>query len=140
LIGLKLYNLKPLLFPRRGLLFQIETKNLNLKLPKELFEAAKLDSESRYKKAEPILRDYLKKDPLDVNDMKLLADIGIEFRACKEAGYLLSRALDLFLDFHFARFSYANFAKEWMTMGCKVIGGCCSTTPEHIRMLAELKA
>lgn len=34
---------------------------------------------------------------------------------------------------------YANFAKEWMAMGCKVIGGCCSTTPEHIRMIAELR-
>ena len=35
---------------------------------------------------------------------------------------------------------YANFAKEWMSMGCKVIGGCCTTTPEHIKMIAALRA
>ena len=33
------------------------------------------DSNDKLKKAEPILREYLKKDPLDVNAMKLLADI-----------------------------------------------------------------
>ena len=32
---------------------------------------------------------------MDVNAMKLLADIGIKFRAYKDAGYLLTRALDL---------------------------------------------
>jgi homocysteine S-methyltransferase len=36
--------------------------------------------------------------------------------------------------------AYANFAKEWMSMGCKVIGGCCRTSPEHIRMIAALRA
>ena len=33
--------------------------------------------------------------PMDVNAMKLLADIGVKFRAYKDAGYLLTRALDL---------------------------------------------
>ena len=28
---------------------------------------------------------------------------------------------------------YLNFAKEWISMGCKVIGGCCTTTSEHIK-------
>jgi|TARA_Y100001949_G_C15930262_1_gene305310 S-methylmethionine-dependent homocysteine/selenocysteine methylase len=35
---------------------------------------------------------------------------------------------------------YADFAKEWISMGCKVIGGCCTTTPEHIRLIAELRS
>ena len=35
---------------------------------------------------------------------------------------------------------YANFAREWLSMGCKVIGGCCTTTPEHIRLIAELRS
>ena len=68
-------------------------------IPKELLEAAKLISEDKLKKAEPILRDYLKKDPLDVNAMKLLADIGVKFRAYKDAGHLLPRALDLSPDY-----------------------------------------
>ena len=77
-------------------------------IPKELLEAAKLISEDKLKKAEPILRDYLKKDPLDVNAMKLLADIGVKFRAYKDAGHLLTRALDLSPDYDQARLSYAN--------------------------------
>ncbi|MDA9131265.1 sulfotransferase [Gammaproteobacteria bacterium] len=74
----------------------------------ELYDAAKLISQNRYKKAEPILRDFLNENPLDVNAMRLLADVGIEFRAYKEAGYLLNRALDLAPNYHHARFSYAN--------------------------------
>ncbi len=77
-------------------------------IPDQLIEAAKLISEDKLKKAEPILRDYLKDDPMDVNAMKLLADIGIKFRAYKDAGYLLTRALDLSPDYDQARLSYAN--------------------------------
>ena len=40
--------------------------------------------------------------------MKLLADIGVKFRAYKDAGYLLTRALDLSPDYDPARLSYAN--------------------------------
>ena len=68
-------------------------------IPDQLIEAAKLISEDKLKKAEPILRDYLKDDPMDINAMKLLADIGIKFRAYKDAGYLLTRALDLSPDY-----------------------------------------
>ena len=81
------------------------TKN---NIPIELIEAAELIAEDKLKKAEPILRDYLKDDPLDVNAMKLLADIGIKFRAYKDAGYLLVRALDLSPEYDQARLSYAN--------------------------------
>ena len=35
---------------------------------------------------------------------------------------------------------YLNFVKEWISMGSKVIGGCCTTTPEHIRLIADLKS
>ena len=77
-------------------------------IPIELIKAAELIAEDKLKKAEPILRDYLKDDPLDVNAMKLLADIGIKFRAYKDAGYLLVRALDLSPEYDQARLSYAN--------------------------------
>ena len=40
--------------------------------------------------------------------MKLLADIGVKFRAYKDAGYLLTRALDLSPEYDPARLSYAN--------------------------------
>ena len=35
---------------------------------------------------------------------------------------------------------YLNFAKEWISMGSKVIGGCCTTTPEHIRLISEIRS
>ena len=81
------------------------TKN---NIPEELLDAARLIAENKLKKAEPILRNYLKEYPLDVNAMKLLGDIGIKFRAYKDAGYLLVRALDLSPDYDEARLSYAN--------------------------------
>ena len=77
-------------------------------IPQELIEASELIAKEKLKKAEPILRKYLKKNPLDINAMKLLADIGVKFRAYKDAGYLLTRALDLAPDYDQARLSYAN--------------------------------
>ena len=77
-------------------------------IPQELIEASELIAKEKLKKAEPILRTYLKKNPLDINAMKLLADIGVKFRAYKDAGYLLTRALDLAPDYDQARLSYAN--------------------------------
>ena len=77
-------------------------------IPEALIQAAKYISEEKLKKAEPILRNYLMEYPMDVNAMKLLADIGVKFRAYKDAGYLLSRALDLSPEYDPARLSYAN--------------------------------
>ena len=78
-------------------------------IPQELIEASELIAEEKLKKAEPILRTYLKKNPLDINAMKLLADIGIKFRAYKDAGYLLTRALDLAPDYDQARLSSVSY-------------------------------
>ena len=100
-------------------------------IPKELIKAARFISEDKLKKAEPILRDYLKDYPLDVNAMKLLGDIGVKFRAYKDAGYLFSRALDLSPDYDEARLSYANLlykrqlpfqALEQICVGCVETG------------------
>jgi tetratricopeptide (TPR) repeat protein len=81
---------------------------MNKSHPQKLLDAAQLIAANKLKKAEPILREHLIDNPLDVNAMKLLADIGIRFRAYKDAGYLLTRALDLAPDFDLARLSYAN--------------------------------
>lgn len=34
---------------------------------------------------------------------------------------------------------FAFYAREWLTAGARVIGGCCGTTPEYIRKLAHLR-
>lgn len=32
---------------------------------------------------------------------------------------------------------YLECAREWVDLGARIIGGCCSTTPEHIRLLRD---
>lgn len=34
---------------------------------------------------------------------------------------------------------YLEYARQWVKAGALVVGGCCGTTPEYIRMLAGLK-
>ena len=51
--------------------------------------------------------------------MKLLADIGVKFRAYKDAGHLLTRALDLSTDYDQARLSYANLLYKTRICTCK---------------------
>ena len=33
--------------------------------------------------------------------------------------------------------TYYGYAQDWVGLGARVIGGCCGTSPEHIRMLKE---
>jgi len=33
---------------------------------------------------------------------------------------------------------YAMEARKWLEHGAYVIGGCCSTTPEHIKEISKL--
>ncbi len=35
--------------------------------------------------------------------------------------------------------AYARFALGWRDAGARILGGCCGTTPEHIRALAQLR-
>ena len=77
-------------------------------IPEKLYEASVLLASNKQHKAEKLLREYLFDNPLDVNAMKLLADIGIRQRAYFDAGNLLTRALDIEPDYDEARLSYAN--------------------------------
>jgi S-methylmethionine-dependent homocysteine/selenocysteine methylase len=33
---------------------------------------------------------------------------------------------------------YADYGREWLAMGCQIVGGCCGTTPEHIAALRPI--
>jgi S-methylmethionine-dependent homocysteine/selenocysteine methylase len=33
--------------------------------------------------------------------------------------------------------TYAGFAARWKTMGAKIVGGCCGTTPDHIKAVKD---
>ncbi|MGB3471008.1 MAG: sulfotransferase [Erythrobacter sp.] len=59
-------------------------------------------------KAEPICREVLKQNPLNVNAMCLLADIGVRIGALEDAEKLLRRCLELAPDFKQARGHLAN--------------------------------
>jgi S-methylmethionine-dependent homocysteine/selenocysteine methylase len=36
--------------------------------------------------------------------------------------------------------AYAERAREWITRGAKIVGGCCGTTPEHIAAIKKIVA
>ncbi|HJR69619.1 MAG TPA: homocysteine S-methyltransferase family protein, partial [Gammaproteobacteria bacterium] len=31
-------------------------------------------------------------------------------------------------------------AREWLAAGARIVGGCCGTTPEHIRALERIRS
>ena len=33
---------------------------------------------------------------------------------------------------------FAGYAAGWIAAGARVVGGCCGTTPEHMRAVAQL--
>ncbi len=74
----------------------------------ELVVAGDFLFEGRIAKAEAICRDVLKKDPVDVSAIRMLADIGIRLNQFNDAQKLLERCLELAPDFHLARNDYAN--------------------------------
>jgi tetratricopeptide (TPR) repeat protein len=74
----------------------------------ELIEAASHMLSGAFGKAEPLCRIVLNRDPLDVNAMRLLAEIGMEVGRLDDSEALLERALELAPDFRLARGSYAN--------------------------------
>ncbi|WP_417451113.1 tetratricopeptide repeat-containing sulfotransferase family protein [Kordiimonas sp.] len=75
---------------------------------KDLVEAGKHMIAGKLGLAEPLCRAVLKRDPLNVNAMSMLADIGVQVGAFTDAEKLLRRSLELAPDFNRARAIYAN--------------------------------
>ncbi len=74
----------------------------------ELIEAADHLRTNKLGKSEHLIRDVLKKDPGDVNAIRMLAEIGIKTGKLDDAQNLLERCLELAPDFHLARHTYAG--------------------------------
>lgn len=74
----------------------------------ELVQAAELLRKGNVAKAETLARNVLKKDPLDVSAMRILASIGIKLGQLEDATHLLERCLELAPGFHLARHNYAT--------------------------------
>lgn len=73
-----------------------------------LQKAYDLYSKGRLGIAEGIVREYLRQRPMDVDAIRLLAQIGIDLGIVDEAIKLLERCLELAPDFHFARSNYVT--------------------------------
>jgi len=72
-----------------------------------LQRALDLYNAGRYGIAEGICREYLRQRPMDVDAIRLLADIGIKLGVIDEAVLLLERCLELAPEYHIARSNYA---------------------------------
>lgn len=75
----------------------------------EIQRAAALLADGKVGDAEAACRDLLKRDPLDVSAMCLLADIGLRLGALSDVENLLHRCLELAPDYHLARGHFAHF-------------------------------
>jgi tetratricopeptide (TPR) repeat protein len=73
----------------------------------ELIDAATFLRNGNLAKAEQLTRDVLKKDPVDVVAIRMLASIGIKLGQIEDACNLLERCLQLAPGFHLARHGYA---------------------------------
>ena len=74
----------------------------------QLIEAALAINEDRLHEAEPILRAHLKRDPLDVAAIRLMAQLAARVGRYKDSEALLRRALELAPDFTVARSNLAG--------------------------------
>lgn len=74
----------------------------------QLIEAALAINEDRLHDAEPILRAHLKRDPLDVAAIRLMAQLAARVGRYKDSETLLRRALELAPDFTVARSNLAS--------------------------------
>ncbi len=74
----------------------------------QLIEAALAINEDRLHEAEPILRAHLKRDPLDVAAIRLMAQLAARVGRYKDSESLLRRALELAPDFTVARSNLAS--------------------------------
>lgn len=73
----------------------------------ELVEAAEKLRKRQFPAAERLTREVLKKDPVDVVAIRMLAAIGLEVGQVDDAIHLLERCLELAPGFHLARQNYA---------------------------------
>jgi len=78
------------------------------KLPPEVLIATGLFSDGDLTAAEKIIRPYLLKKPDDVEAMRLLARIALEFDVLNDAELLLESLLEIAPDYRAARYDYAR--------------------------------
>ncbi|MBO1255326.1 sulfotransferase [Alteromonas sp. 5E99-2] len=77
-------------------------------LPRELVTVASYIHQKKLHKAEQLCRSFLKKNPRNVEAMRMLAELGVEFQILDDAEFLLESALSFSPNFTRARFDFIN--------------------------------
>ncbi len=78
----------------------------------ELIQAGDYLFAGKIAKAEAVCREVLKKDPVDVSAIRMMATIAIKLGRYSDAEKLLTRCLELAPDFHLARNDYATALRK----------------------------
>lgn len=86
--------------------------NRLLALPKNVRTVASLINEGKYYKAEQVCRQFLIREPKNVEAMRLLADIGVRLHVYDDAEFLLESVLEFQPDYHLARMEYASVLRK----------------------------
>ncbi|MBT5220236.1 MAG: tetratricopeptide repeat protein, partial [Woeseia sp.] len=90
---------------------KVHTERLKA-LPQELLNVSSLINEKRLDKAEPLCRQFLLRDPTNVEAMRLLASIGMELGVTDDAEHLLEKTLEFDPGFHIGRFDYVGVLQK----------------------------
>jgi tetratricopeptide (TPR) repeat protein len=77
-------------------------------LPAELLSVRNMMIEKQLFKAEQLCRSFLKKNPKNVEGMRLLADLGVKSQVLDDAEFILESAVEFEPDNRFARFDYIH--------------------------------
>ena len=78
------------------------------RMPAAVVTASSLFAEGDTLPAERMIRQFLQKNPDDVEAMRLLARIGIRLKVLDDAEFLLESVLEIAPDYHAARYDYAT--------------------------------
>ena len=107
-----------------------------------LRKAFDLHAKGRAGIAEGICREYLRQRPMDVDAIRLLAQIGIDLGMVNDAIKLLERCLELAPDFHIARSNYATALgrQQRFDEALQQIGRLEKAQPENLSYLTQSAA
>lgn len=86
----------------------LEALNKLSALPPELLSVRNMMAEGRYLKAENLCRYFMQRNPVHVEGMRLLADLGVKTNVLDDAEFILESAVEFEPENNFARFDYMN--------------------------------
>lgn len=87
------------------------------KLPEKLRSVSSLINEGKYFKAERLCRQFLVKEPRNVEAMRMLADVGVRLHVYDDAEFLLESVLEFQPEHRLARMEYTSVLRKRQKYG-----------------------